>query len=401
VIVHDCGATMSDDHEQTSAADDNSSHKNPTTTAAPLSCPALFISAPASGQGKTTITASLARLLHRNGKTVRIFKFGPDYLDPQILERGSNTPVVQLDLWMAGEEWCRLELFRAVSEGKADIILIEGAMGLFDGTPSSADLAAKFGIPVVLIMNIAAMAQTAAAIAVGLRNYRDDFDMIGVIANYCGSNYHAKLVRDELPDDLPLLAALKRTDAVKLPERHLGLVQPSEIGENFIEQCLEAGADLLEESGILTYIDRLEHISFHPPSQLIDTTPINSKVLTGTTIAIAKDDAFSFTYTANITLLKDMGASICYFSPVHDDLIPLEANALWLPGGYPEVHAKELSENTNMLSSLRSFHKEGNPILAECGGFLYCMETLIDMNDNSWSMAGLMPGVGTMKNKAG
>ena len=409
---------MSDDHEQTSAPDGSSSNSSSnstsnstsksttatataTATATPLSCPALFISAPASGQGKTTITASLARLLHRNGKTVRIFKFGPDYLDPQILERGSNTPVVQLDLWMAGEEWCRLELFRAVSKGKADIILIEGAMGLFDGTPSSADLAAKFGIPVVLIMNISAMAQTAAAIAVGLRNYRDDFNMIGVIANYCGSNYHAKLVRDELPDDLPLLAALKRTDAVKLPERHLGLVQPSEMGENFTEQCLEAGADLLEESGILTHIDRLKHVTFHPPSQLIDTTTISSKLLMGITIAIAKDDAFSFTYTANITLLKDMGASICYFSPIHDDSIPLEANALWLPGGYPEVYAKELSENINMLLSLRSFHKEGNPILAECGGFLYCMETLIDLHDNTWCMTGLIPGVGTMKSKGG
>mmetsp|Transcript_17830 Transcript_17830/g.38534 ORF Transcript_17830/g.38534 Transcript_17830/m.38534 type:complete len:459 (+) Transcript_17830:71-1447(+) len=359
-------------------------------------CPALFLAAPASGQGKTTITASLARLLHRNGKTVRIFKFGPDYLDPQILEKGSKTPVVQLDLWMAGEEWCRQQLYRAVAEYEADIILVEGAMGLFDGTPSSADLAAKFGIPVALIMDVRAMAQTAAAIAVGLRNYRDDFDMIGVIANKCGSNYHAKLVGDALPDDLPLLAALKRTDAIQLPERHLGLVQPSEQGEDFIEKCLEAGADLLEEAGIMTHIDNLKDICFQ--SQLIDTPRCDA--LAGVTIAIAHDEAFSFTYTANITLLKDMGASVCFFSPIKDDSIPLQANALWLPGGYPELHAKELSENTNMLTSIRSFHKEGNhPILAECGGFLYCMDTLIDLDDNSWPMAALMPGMGSMKNK--
>ena len=190
-------------------------------------CPALFLSAPASGSGKTTITACLARLLHRQGKTVRVFKFGPDYLDPQILERASHASVVQLDLWMAGEEWCKEQLYRAVHDDQADIVLIEGAMGLYDGTPSSADLAAKFGIPVVLVMDVRAMAQTAAAIAAGLKNYRDDFDMIGMIANYCGSNYHAKLVREALPDDFPMFAALKRTEEVGLPERHLGLVQPS------------------------------------------------------------------------------------------------------------------------------------------------------------------------------
>ena len=381
-------------------------HEQATAATATLSsacyCPALFLAAPASGQGKTTITASLAHLLHRNGKAVRIFKFGPDYLDPQILEKGSKTPVVQLDLWMAGEEWCRQQLHRAVAEYEADIILVEGAMGLFDGTPSSADLAAKFGIPVALIMDVRAMAQTAAAIAVGLRNYRDDFDMMGVIANKCGSNYHAKLVGDALPNDLPLLAALKRTDDIKLPERHLGLVQPSDENANAIEECLEAGADLLEEEGIMAHIDNLEDICFQYQPQLIDINTPRCDALAGKTIAIAHDDAFSFTYTANITLLKDMGASVCFFSPMKDASIPSLANALWLPGGYPELHAKELSENTNMLTSIRSFHKEGNnPILAECGGFLYCMDTLIDLDDRSWSMAALMPGTGTMKNKAG
>lgn len=367
--------------------------------AAPTCCiPALFLSAPASGQGKTTITAALARLLHRRGKTVRVFKFGPDYLDPQILERASKGPVVQLDLWMAGEEWCRQQLYRAVAEGGADIILVEGAMGLYDGAPSSADLAAKFGIPVALIMDVRAMAQTAAAIAVGLRNYRDDFAMIGVIANHCGSNYHATLVGDALPDDLPLLAALKRTDAVVLPERHLGLVQPSESDdETMIEQRLDAGADLIEAAGILAHIDKLEPVSFQP--QLIAAP--RSDALAGTTIAIARDAAFSFTYAANITLLKDMGASICYFSPMRDDCIPSHADALWLPGGYPELHAKELAENAAMISSIQHFHQEGRPILAECGGFLYCMETLIDLENKSWPMAALMSGVGSMTNKAG
>jgi len=364
-------------------------------------CRALFLSAPGSGQGKTTITASLARLLLRNGKRVRVFKFGPDYLDPQMLEKASKTPVVQLDLWMAGEEWCRQELYNAAisdDDPANTIVLIEGAMGLYDGTPSSADLAAKFGIPVALVMDVRAMAQTAAAIAVGLRNYRDDFDMVGLIANKCGSNYHARLVGDALPEDLPLLAALKRTDAVELPERHLGLVQPSEQGEEFIEGRIEAGADLLEEAGILEHIENLTTVCFRPQS--LELPPCNA--LTGIIIAIAHDEAFSFAYAANTALLEDMGATICRFSPIHDDAIPQQATALWLPGGYPELHARKLSENASMLASLRRFHKEsGHPILAECGGFLYCMEDLVDLDDNSWSMAGLLSGVGSMSNKAG
>ncbi|KAK1736934.1 cobyrinate a,c-diamide synthase [Skeletonema marinoi] len=226
-------------------------------------------------------------------------------------------------------------------------------MGLYDGDDCSADLAAKFGIPVALVIDVRAMAQTAAAIAVGLRNYRDDFDMVGVIANKCGSKYHGQLVRDALPDDLPLWAALKRDESI-----------PSEQKEDWIESRLESGADLLEEAGILPFVDTLKPVPFM--SQQIPA--VCPDALLGKTIAIARDDAFSFTYTANITLLQDMGAKICYFSPIRDDSIPTEATAVWLPGGYPELHAKALSENTSMISSLKQFHDDGKPILAECGG---------------------------------
>ena len=221
--------------------------------------------------------------------------------------------------------------------------------------------------------------------------------MIGVIANFCGSNYHGKLVKDALPDDLPLWAALKSDEAVELPERHLGLVQPFEQGEVVMEQRLEAGADMLEEAGILSYIEKLKPIHF--PPQKINRPP--NEALKGATIAIARDEAFSFAYAANISLLKAMGGSIVYFSPIHNDCIPSEATAIWLPGGYPEIHAKKLAENTSMLTSLRSFHQQGKPILAECGGFLYCMDSLVDLEGKSFAMAGVLPGVGTMKNKAG
>ena len=298
---------------------------------------------------------------------------------------------------MAGEEWCKQQIYRAVTEGKADIVLVEGAMGLFDGNDCSADLAAKFGIPVVLIMDVRAMAETAAAIAVGLRNHRDDFEMVGVVANKCGSNYHGKLVGDALPDDLPLWAALKRDESVELPERHLGLVQPSEQTEDWIESRFESGADMLEEAGILPFLEKLKPVQFMP-QQIPDICP---DALSGKIIAIARDEAFSFTYAANITLLQDMGAKICYFSPLHDDSIPVKVTGIWLPGGYPELHVKKLSENTSMVSSLKRFHEDGKPILAECGGFLYCMDTLIDLEGNQWKMLGLLKGTGQMTSKLG
>ena len=171
-------------------------------------CPALFLTAPSSGEGKTTITAALARYFRDQGKVVRVFKTGPDYLDPQILAQASGQDVEQLDLWMAGENYCQQKLYEAAKT--ADLILVEGAMGMFDGEPSSADLAARFNIPVAIVMNVKGMAQTAAAIAMGLANYRSDISVAGLIANNCGTERHAQLIRDALPESLPLLATLAR-----------------------------------------------------------------------------------------------------------------------------------------------------------------------------------------------
>ena len=179
-----------------------------------IQCPALFLVAPASGQGKTTITAALARLLTRQGKVVRVFKTGPDYLDPQILEQASQQPVEQLDLWMAGEQWCQQKLYEAACV--ADLILVEGAMGMFDGEPSSADLAARFNIPVAIVMDVKGMAQTAAALAQGLANFREDISVVGLIANNCSTERHRELIVGALPDSLPLLASLKTSDEVAL-----------------------------------------------------------------------------------------------------------------------------------------------------------------------------------------
>ena len=359
----------------------------------PIACPALFISAPASGQGKTTVTAALARLLSRQGKVVRVFKTGPDYLDPQILEQASGQPVVQLDMWMAGEQWCQQKLYDAACV--ADIVLIEGAMGMFDGEPSSADLAARFNIPLVILMDVKGMAQTAAAVAVGLANFRDDFPVAGMIANNCGSDRHRQLIEDALPDSLPLLGTLKRSEEVALPERHLGLVQAHEVAAE-LEQRFEAGADWLEEAGMANIIEPLEKVVFTPA----ENTPTLTASLEGVKVGIAKDAAFSFIYPTNVNLLKDIGAEVVFFSPLDDSQLP-EIDALWLPGGYPELHAQKLSENKTMIAQINDFFAADKPVLAECGGFLYCLQTLTDLDDNEYPMLGLIEGHGAMRGKRG
>lgn len=355
-------------------------------------CPAVFLAAPASGQGKTTITAALARLLKRQGKIVRVFKTGPDYLDPQILEQASGQPVEQLDMWMAGEQWCQQKFYEAAVV--ADLILVEGAMGLFDGEPSSADLAARFGIPIALVMDVKGMAQTAAAIAAGLASYRADIHVCGLLANNCGSERHRQLIGDALPDTLPLLANLARSDAIALPERHLGLVQASEVA-NELESRFNAGADWLEAAGVLHWVNTLPPVTF--TAAPLPETPV---LLDGVTVAIAKDAAFSFIYQSNVELLQAMGARVVFCSPLQDSAVP-DADALWLPGGYPELYGAELSQNREFIASLREFHSQTKPILAECGGFLYCLETLTDLDEQEYPMAGLLQGHGAMRGKRG
>ncbi len=386
------------------------------TSTQSATCKALFIAAPSSGQGKTTVTAALARLLTRQGMQVHVFKTGPDYLDPQILERASGHGVQPLDLWMAGEHDCKSRLYNAAQQ--ADVILIEGAMGLFDGEPSSADLAATFQVPVALLMDVKGMAQTAAAIAIGLANYRSDLKFAGLIANRCGSARHRELIENALPDSLPLLANLPREESIALPERHLGLVQASEYGEE-LDERLDAAADWLEEAGFAEFAALIPEVTFQP-SQCEEALQQAAKLeelyqqqpLAGVTIAVARDEAFSFIYQANVQCLESLGAQLTFFSPLRDAALP-EADALWLPGGYPELHARALSQNLSLLNDVRDFAAQGKTILGECGGMLYCLDGLTDgagvasepgaSEDygERYPMAGVIPGEGVMRGKRG
>jgi cobyrinic acid a,c-diamide synthase len=341
---------------------------------------ALLIAAVASGQGKTTVTAALARKLVRLGKRVRVFKCGPDFIDPMLLERASGAPVRTLDLWMVGPEQCRAQLAHAAAE--ADVILIEGVMGLYDGTPSSADLAREFGVPVMAVIDASSMAQTAGALVHGLRDY-GPVDMAGVIANRVASENHAKMVAASLRD-IPLFGTMPRQTR-SLPERHLGLVLPGEVSD--IDGLLDTLADQLvfDEAAW----DQLRNIDIATPVS-IDPKPVPA--LAGKTIAIARDPAFMFLYPANLDTLQALGATLTFFSPLADETVPDGADAVYLPGGYPELHGEALSRADAWKSSIRAAHAAGIPIVAECGGMMALADTLADQSGAIWPMAGLLTG---------
>jgi len=359
------------------------------------SCRALFLTAPASGQGKTTLSAGLARLCKQQGLKVKVFKCGPDYLDPQILAQASGDAVEPLDLWMAGEEYCSQRFYLAAQD--ADLILVEGAMGMFDGSPSSADLAAQFNIPMLLLMSVSAMAQTAGAIANGLVNHRSDINTVGLIANNCASQYHQSLVEEHLSDSLPLWAALKNDPDIRLPERHLGLVQAEEI-QNELEVCIEKAAANLAATDILSFIDKLPETEFFPAENQQQFDYPQS--LAGKTVAVAKDQAFSFIYQANLDVLTAMGAEIKFFSPIKNEPLP-ECDGLWLPGGYPELHLSALANNTEARQSITEFIEAGGATLAECGGFMVCLDEIIELDGTSHPMLGLLSGQGRMRERGG
>jgi cobyrinic acid a,c-diamide synthase len=339
----------------------------------------LLVSAIASGQGKTTITAALARKLARQGLRVRVFKTGPDFLDPMMLERASGAPVHNLDLWMVGAERCRDLLAQVATQ--ADVILIEGVMGLYDGTPSSADLARAFGVPVLAVLDASAMAQTAGAVVQGLRDY-GPVHLAGVIANRVGSAGHARMVA-HATRDVPLLATLARQQET-LPERHLGLVQPDEVA------ALDTLLDRLADELVLD-MDKwnaMPLVSLTTTSTHAVTVPL----LQGKTIAIARDAAFAFLYPANLDCLRALGAHLVFFSPLADEPIPADADALYLPGGYPELHAQTLSQASSWTRSVQDAHAARMPIVAECGGMMALARSLTDQQGVIWPMAGLLDG---------
>lgn len=348
-------------------------------------CPALFISGPASNSGKTTVSAALARYYRDLGRRVRVFKTGPDFLDPMILEQASGAPVYNLDLYMGGEAHCQQLLYDAAAD--ADLVLIEGVMGLFDGNPSSADLAKLFGVPVLAVIDGSAMAQTFGAVAHGLATYRNGIPFAGVLANNVAGERHYEMLAESLPPEIAAFGWLPRDEQIGLPSRHLGLTQAAEIDD--LEVRIQSAAAALK--GLDEQVPAPIELSEPEPQSL-------ARELEGIRIAIARDRAFAFLYRANLDLLRSLGVELCFFSPLDDAALP-KADALYFPGGYPELHLDRLAANRSMKEAIRAHHAAGRPILAECGGMLYLLESLTDAEGRGAEMVGLLPGHARMQQR--
>lgn len=359
-----------------------------------IQCPALIIAAPHSGSGKTTVTAALARYHRNQGRKVSVFKVGPDFIDPMILRQASSELVYQLDLWLVGERGCQALLYQAAKT--SDLILIEGVMGLFDGKPSSADLAQYFNIPVLGVIDAKAMAQTFAAVSFGLANYRANLPFAGVIGNRVNSDRHGDMLKEGLPEGIDFYGRLPVDNDITLPERHLGLVQAKELSN--IDEQLDQAASHIAHTKLTNLPEKVE---FYPSESNNDgkaLLSVDEQALKGRRIIIIRDNAFSFIYAANIALLEQAGAELVYCSALEDTALP-EGDALYIPGGYPELYAEKLLSNTAFISSVKLFASSNKTIIAECGGMLYLLEQLIDMSGKKVPMAGLIPGTATMQKK--
>lgn len=359
-------------------------------------CPALLLAAPASGQGKTLVTAALARLLTRRGQRVRVFKCGPDFVDPYWHALASDAPVHNLDAWMTGPDDMRARLHQAARE--ADAILIEGVMGLHDGSPgglSSAQLARLLDLPVLAVVQAGAMAQTLGALVHGLRHYRAAPDAplrwAGVLANGVASSGHAGLLRDGLDASDGWLGHLPRDEALHLPERHLGLVAAHELGTQAALARLDAAADLLEATPLGQLAPEAWRARWSVRFAAPAARPPVARLLDGRTVAVAHDAAFAFVYQANLDVLRQLGARLVFFSPLAGDSLP-PCDALWLPGGYPELHAARLSAHTALVAQLCAHVAVGRPIWAEGGGLMALCLRLTDGDGNSWPTWGLLWG---------
>lgn len=348
----------------------------------------LVISAPASGVGKTTLTLALARAWRNRGLTVQCFKSGPDYIDPAFHAAATGRASVNVDSWAMD----RGTIVHLVSRGAdADVVLAEGSMGLFDGvaargvcgTGATADIAEMLGWPVVLVIDPSGQAQTAAAIAAGLRDYRAGVRLAGVVLNRVASPRHEDLVRRALDDiGIAVFGALPRHAEISLPKRHLGLVQAEEQAEigKLIDEAARVVAEHVDLDAVLRSAARW---SPQPAANGLNVTP------PGQRIALARDAAFSFVYPHMLEAWRAAGAEISTFSPLSDETPDASADVCWLPGGYPELHAGKLAANSRFRSGLRAF-AETRPVHGECGGYMVLGAALTDADGVSHEMPGLL-----------
>ncbi len=350
--------------------------------------PGLLVAAPRSSSGKTTVTLALMRALRRRGLRVRGAKCGPDYIDPAFHQAATGEPSVNLDSFaMPGS---LLDAVAGLAMADADVVIAEGSMGLFDGivaregaTGANADIAARYGWPVILVLDVSGAAQSAAAVALGCARYDPRIKIAGVVLNKVASPRHRRLVETGLARiGIPVLGALMRDASLALPERHLGLVQARETGD--LDLRLDRLADLAEAGLDLDAILAAASSTGIPHGETFLPRP------PGQRIAIASDSAFSFLYPHLEIGWRRAGAELVAFSPLADEAPAPDCDVCWLPGGYPELHAGTLAQAHTFRHGLRSF-SETKSVHGECGGYMVLGKSIEDADGITHPMLGLLP----------
>lgn len=363
--------------------------------------PRLVIAATQSGSGKTTIVTGLLAALKSRGLKVQSFKVGPDYIDPGYHRLASGRAAHNLDAWLVPQD--RLpEIFVAECAG-ADIAVIEGVMGLYDGgrggVSSTAEIAQLLGAPVLLVIDCKSMGVSAAAIAQGFREYDNTVQVAGVILNRLGSPTHEAMIREAMAGiDMRVFGALRRNDELKMPERHLGLLPVEENSEQQVVAKMGAAvAAALDIDGIIALARggvACEKVT------TVTKTSGQAPILTPKKcrIGIARDEAFSFYYPTSLAVLESLGAELVPFSPLHDGELP-SVDGLLIGGGFPEMFAAKLAANLSMRVSIRRAADSGLPIYAECGGYMYLLDSMMDFAGTSHAMVGVFSGQAVMTQK--
>lgn len=350
----------------------------------------IIFAAPQSGSGKTSLTLALLRALRRRGTEVVSAKVGPDYIDPAFHAAASGATCLNLDSWAMRPALLASLAHRLESAGA--LVLCEGAMGLYDGVGASevgstAELAARLGWPVVLVVDAVRQGASTAALLEGFTRHRKDIVFAGVIFNRVGSARHgailASATRAALPE-LAILGSVPRAAGLSLPERHLGLVQAGEHGD--LEGFFDRAAEIVGDA-----CDLARLVSLARPARLSDAAGTTALPPLGQRIAVARDMAFAFAYPFLIAGWRDAGADLAFFSPLADEAPDTAADAVYLPGGYPELHAGKLAGNRRFLEGLRRCAGDGIPIYGECGGYMVLGDALVDGAGARHQMAGLLP----------
>ena len=356
--------------------------------------PRIVIAGTNSGVGKTTIVTGLLAAFHKKGFNVQPFKVGPDYIDPGFHTKASGSPSYNLDTWMTPPEHL-ISTFVSLSES-ADISIIEGVMGLFDGgengVSSTAYIAKKLKAPIVLVLDCKAVGDSIAATALGFREYDKDIQIAGVILNRLGSDRHEQMIRNAMAKiNMPVLGAFHRDDELKTPERHLGLTPVTEIEtETLIDHMREAADKWADTDALLKLAQNAEPLAINQVESVVKEKIVR--------IAVAKDEAFSFYYPTSLAELERRGAELIEFSPLRDTEVP-DADGIIFGGGFPEMFLHELENNKFMKESIRKNASEGMPVYAECGGLMYLCHKIQGFEGETYDMVGLVPAICKMQGK--